>query len=834
MSSTSQLPERPRSIQSSRTHRPRWACVVFPHLELDLIRLAHATQSNPLAVIDDTGCVIDANRSARQAGIRRRQSHAEALATCGRLTIVQSHALPIANAIERLCGVLLTFSDWICPEPANIGLTQSHHSSPNHALSKTRQRPEKRKHQGLSPPCHRILLEIGGSLQLFGGEQALCAQINTHLQQLGYTARIGVGVCPEQARLAIHWAQIPKIQGTMINGKTHRRRPTTAKALSPPNIDTPFNLEGLRSPECIPLVLIETLSFWTPALAQVGIHRLDQLLNLSRSELGKRYGREMIAALQRLLGEVPEHPPRWTPPEQFTMALDLPAIEYSEGLRFPLRRLLQHLETELHARNRYVDRLELRLQTEHRQTTTPTSDPCDSRAVIAVHQPRDAAPQANPSPAGQHIHTIVLQRGTPTAEAEAWWSLWRVRLERFTLPAPAKTIELRADTLLPVRHISASLLPHTTGLSSRGLQNQSATAHTPSSTQSDAAITDHTDHVNTQAAAGWTLLRARLGDHALKQLRYTGRLRPETAIVAEPWHGCPTDRAQAHGNHHKTAAPEVKHAQPSKQHAPSPADWWCKRFGRPLWRLPEPLAWTLPTEFDLRSGGHTDHEPVEAAHNTDSQPSNRVIDAQRTRFDTHDVTVASSLDAPCDEHNASSRLFSQESNIRLLKRNPVEFQPAQQPSIQRIPPHQNTDACSLQTSSHMMFLGRFEGAWWESSLKQNDDSARISAAYGNPRAAHAEQTQPPDLIASGSTPNKTRAAKTSRPGTSGHETSDLRKPPIFPTPKSHHSTANGAVPHIEQQDLRCDFYRVLDQDGRWCWVARDIRSGRWWCYGYWG
>lgn len=635
-----------------------WACIALPHLELDILRFTQPPHSTPLAIVDHAQRIVDANRAARRAGVRPGQRQLEALAVCGRLQVLAEHRLPVPATLEQLCGLLQAFSDWVVPEPrpTNAGATR----------------------------WHRILLEIGGSLRLFGGANRLQRRILHRLRRLGYTARIGLGACPEQARLAVHWATAANAPAQAVHSATD---------------DPPLGLTGIARPDAIRLALIEALAPWCPALARVGVVRLDQLLAIPRTALGRRYGAAMLRALQRLLDECPERPPRWTPAPRFVMALELPRIEHCEGLHFPLRRLLQHLEADLRTRDRQIDTLGIAVRLEREGDETQASAARWPQSVTAStpssasathgHQPADPDPS---------WIRLTLRRDQPTASAAAWWALARLRLERWTLPAPACAIELRAETLL---------------------------RPTPASAPLNLAVDRPASAANTDAH-GWAVLRARLGDGAIRQWHYTGRLRPETAIAASPWLA---SRSVSNDT------PRPASGTPDRRQTnttSSLAQWWSEHFGRPLWRLPTPLLQPAP-QATLPLENHADSPLI-----TDSEHHGQAPSAPR------------------------------------------------QPSASPAP---------------LVFLGRFEGAWWERALRDIETD----------RAA--------DPIA----PACDRAAATEAPST--------------PLPSDHPAgqpAQRSGARVTASSDLRGDVFRLLDDEGRWCWVIRDLRSGRWWRYGYWG
>ncbi|MGV2479950.1 UNVERIFIED_CONTAM: DNA polymerase Y family protein, partial [Salmonella enterica subsp. enterica serovar Weltevreden] len=88
------------------------------------------------------------------------------------------------------------------------------------------------------------------------------------------------------------------------------------------------------------------------ALAGSGVQRLDALLRLPADGLARRFGVGLPDYLQRLLGRLPDARPRYRPPRSYRRRMEfLGAIESTEGLLFPIRRLLIEFQGHLRARD---------------------------------------------------------------------------------------------------------------------------------------------------------------------------------------------------------------------------------------------------------------------------------------------------------------------------------------------------------------------------------------------------------------------------------------------------------------------------------------------------
>lgn len=340
-----------------------WMAVWLPHLALDALAQTGSSRTKPLIVVEDgpRPRVHDGNRAARRAGVGPGMALADALAVLNAPAVFDYRPEIMRGHLETLSSILLQFSDHVCPEPEQ----------------------------------QRILIEIGRSLRLFQGLDALCHKVRETLRCLGYSPSIGVAGTPAAARL--------------LAGLRNSQRPVEHHALR--QMLAPLSLTTLP------------LSGATiDALRDVGLSRIGDLLRFPRADLALRYGNALPKLLDRLLGHAPETLPRFQPSEHPSFRLEFDQeVASSEALRFPLRRLLLQMEQALYARHRTVQHLELLLT--HREGRT----------------------------------AMTLGRSHPGHRAEAWLELWNIRLSRQVLPAPVRSMCLTATRLLPVRENAPDL-----------------------------------------------------------------------------------------------------------------------------------------------------------------------------------------------------------------------------------------------------------------------------------------------------------------------------------------------------------------------------------------
>jgi protein ImuB len=255
--------------------------------------------------------------------------------------------------------------------------------------------------------AHGLLLEIGGSLRLFGGRTLLLRRLRSELDDLGYRARAGLAPTPSAA----WWIALARV---------HERE--TRDALSADD------LSAVLDPLPLPLTGWDAATLDT--LHTLGLRTLGDLQRLPRTAVRKRFAATLLADLDRAYGRVPDPQPPFKPPERFEAALELPAdVIDSAQLMFPAQRLLRSLEGFL--RGRAVGTTELVFETRHSPRRTQPVPPT----------------------------VITLALAAPERDAQRLGKLLAERLTRVQLPEPAIALGLRVARLQRFAALNASLLP---------------------------------------------------------------------------------------------------------------------------------------------------------------------------------------------------------------------------------------------------------------------------------------------------------------------------------------------------------------------------------------
>ncbi|HIP53722.1 MAG TPA: DNA polymerase Y family protein [Chromatiales bacterium] len=234
-----------------------------------------------------------------------------------------------------------------------------------------------------------LVLEAGGSLRLFKGEEGLLGAVREGLDRLGYEGRLCLAPTAGAALLLAAWEGAP---------------------MCVPD-------EGLhRAIGDLPLAALTLDEQSSALLKDMGVRRIGELLGLPRAGVAQRLGPELLLRLERILGRAPDPRPVFEPPVRFTTRLELPAeVESLEGILFAARRVLGELEGFLRLRQAGARRLEWRL----------------------VHQDLP-------------VTRFGLGMASPERDARRLFDLLRERLERLELPAPVRGIGLQAGQTEPL------------------------------------------------------------------------------------------------------------------------------------------------------------------------------------------------------------------------------------------------------------------------------------------------------------------------------------------------------------------------------------------------
>ncbi|HUL66323.1 MAG TPA: DNA polymerase Y family protein [Burkholderiaceae bacterium] len=363
-----------------------WLALFLPALPVQLAERA-LERTGPLVVVEGPAqrpIVAFCNQAASTCGIVAGQKLAAAQA------LTQS-LFTIARNREHEHDCLLELAGWAYQFSAQISLRD-----------------------GMTGATSGLVLETGGSTQLFGGQARLHRRIERSLAALGFRAAFGYAATPQAA----WWIAAARAHG-----------------LGCPDAIEPAGLETALAP--LPLRLTEWDASVLESLHALGLSTIGDVRALPRDQFSRRFGTALLADLDRALGRLPHPQTLYAPPRTFLARLDLPAdVIETEQLMFPAHRLLRSLEGFLRGQDAGTTELHF----------------------IITHNSR----RAQPVPPSR----VTLALASPEREARRLAQLFAERLARVALPEPAVTLALAVDHLHPFApRQHASLLPPAPGTS---------------------------------------------------------------------------------------------------------------------------------------------------------------------------------------------------------------------------------------------------------------------------------------------------------------------------------------------------------------------------------
>ncbi|HET7369359.1 MAG TPA: DNA polymerase Y family protein [Gammaproteobacteria bacterium] len=341
-----------------------WAAVHLPALPLEALG-ERADAARPVAVIDHDAPrapLIALSAGACAAGLRPGMSAGVASARVAGLDLQVRDPVREAAALDQLAAWGQNFTSLVSPEPPVT-----------------------------------LLLEIGGSLKLFGGMKALREKLQAGLAAQGYAATLAFAPTPRAALwLARAGVNEPVVDKHGIAGELG----------------------------ALPLAALQLPERTARDFERLGVRTLRDAFRLPRDGLARRFHPALLRDWDRALGQLPEARRHWRPEQDFAAERELPIALRETGHLEPfIEDLLTELARTLRRHDAGIDRLTLTFE-HSRQPPTQIE-----LRLLAVS--RDFA----------HLERLT-----------------RTRLERFRLPAAVTSIRLRSGCFKPIVSGTAALL----------------------------------------------------------------------------------------------------------------------------------------------------------------------------------------------------------------------------------------------------------------------------------------------------------------------------------------------------------------------------------------
>lgn len=169
-----------------------------------------------------------------------------------------------------------------------------------------------------------LLLEVGGSLSLFGGLGPISAKIQDGIHALGYTVEQSVAPTP----LAAWWLARSGVAQAVTSQASLAARLAR-----------------------IPLIYLDLPERTLEALHDMGLESFGDVCRLPRDGLARRLGPAFVDLIDRAMGKTADLRTPYQSPPSFSRRLPLPSeVQDVEALLFALRRLVLELAGYLTAR----------------------------------------------------------------------------------------------------------------------------------------------------------------------------------------------------------------------------------------------------------------------------------------------------------------------------------------------------------------------------------------------------------------------------------------------------------------------------------------------------
>ncbi len=347
-----EVPQPGPPLQPVISLRQLWLCVYMPALPLEAL----VDTPEPAAVFAEQQGVrkiLLANRQARAFGIGPGLAVNAALALLPALHLKERNPAREAQVLRELAEWSEKFTSFACIEPPSL-----------------------------------LLLEIAGSLNLFGGIKVLRQRIVGGLDSQGFHASLAIAPTP----LAATWL---------------------ARAGRKVCIRDPRNLAGRLGP--LPLSCLNWPAAVHSSLKGMGVSTVGEALRLPRQGFAKRFGSARLLELDRALGRLPDPRIGYRAPERFIADFDLNEEQSDATLLLnACQELLIRLERFLLGRQMAVQQLEFSFF--HLQ-------------MPATH--------------------LSLGRVQADRAVQHWFDLLEIRFERLPLQAPVIAIRLCAGRSQP-------------------------------------------------------------------------------------------------------------------------------------------------------------------------------------------------------------------------------------------------------------------------------------------------------------------------------------------------------------------------------------------------
>jgi protein ImuB len=288
---------------TDRLSRPS---VGAPHPDLALKSLPLAT----VAAVHGGQRLAAVDGEAERRGLRPGMPLAEARAVVPDVRILPLDPRADRAMLERLCAACERYTPWVAVDPQGARQNKSVHAP------KTE----------FGGDGAGLWLDVTGCAHLFGGEEALLADIAARFARAGFRPRAALAATPGAA-----WALAR--YGTTDQAKDLVR--------APPGEERAL----LKS---LPVAALRLDTDLVEGLDRLGLRQIGDLVHLARAPLARRFGRIVLDRIDQLFGDLDEPiSPRHPPPVHVVRRIFAEPIGKVEDIECALAEMLPLLSADL-------------------------------------------------------------------------------------------------------------------------------------------------------------------------------------------------------------------------------------------------------------------------------------------------------------------------------------------------------------------------------------------------------------------------------------------------------------------------------------------------------
>lgn len=289
-----------------------------------------------------------------------------------------------------------------------------------------------------------VMVEVGGSAHLFGGEDAMALAARRGLARLGFMGRVTVAGTPRAA----HALALAGREGAWAACRFPE--PVEGRQAETPAAPVPFDklrdtgAVARSAPSSLPLSTLSLDGETLQALGAFGLRTVGDVLRLPREGLPSRLGGTLVRRLDELTGAAEEPLDLYVPEAGMCerVAFDTP-IDDGQTLLFVVKRMVDRMAERLAGSGTGALSLRLSLRMEssgggHSCPPTPNSE-SSRKSHIRPHQRRDAigTPKA-PCKVDRSVHPpstlhLDVRAAEPMCDGRALMLLLSARLDALEL-----------------------------------------------------------------------------------------------------------------------------------------------------------------------------------------------------------------------------------------------------------------------------------------------------------------------------------------------------------------------------------------------------------------